>query len=439
MSIFSRIGSVNAAKDTSPRQAGLPLAPMVHTWRPARVDLSDDQNLARKQVLAALSAGQLEIVLSGPAGSGKSTLMKTLVADIERTSRCVRLLAPTGKAAARLRDLTQHNASTIHSVLYKNVRERADESLEFSNPVAVADGNDVLIVDEASMVGMSLSLDLRRTLSQGAQILWVGDKEQLQPVGEPQGPNFDEPTAILTQVHRQAAGSPIIDLATAIRLFDNAATWRKAETSATDKGSYTKHVECNGYSTFDHAADWLVSQRKDGKDATLLAYSNATRRRLNYQVRQALGRGGEYLDVGDRVLCFQSNKRRGIFNGEVRVVKNMELFEDHGTNHTLATCFFEGGDSAILAIDLLENGCDSATWRKLEDKMDENDARWLLRCEYGECLTIHKAQGSQWDAVGIVYDGAMRAQAKNDPADFKRLIYTGVTRAARDLHIFEVW
>lgn len=102
------------------------------------MDLSPDQQQARNDILAAVHSGEREIVLSGPAGSGKTTLMRQVLADLRELRRETALLAPTGKAAARLRDTTGAQTSTIHRALYKTVRESETGAVEFADPQTVA-------------------------------------------------------------------------------------------------------------------------------------------------------------------------------------------------------------------------------------------------------------------------------------------------------------
>lgn len=394
------------------------------------MDLSPDQQQARNDILAAVHSGEREIVLSGPAGSGKTTLMRQVLEDLRELRRQTALLAPTGKAAARLRDTTGAETSTIHRALYKTVRESETGAVEFADPQTVARRGGVIVCDEASMVGRNLAKDLIGSLPAGAQILWVGDREQLPPVQDTWGANFANPTALLTQVHRQAEHSPIIRLATAVRRGDD---WRRIPMAT----GYSR-MRC----TREQAAAWLVGQRMFGADATLVTFSNATRRQLNALVRAQSGRSG-LLDAGDHIVCTRNQYPRGIWNGEVFAVRDcwpepVQTWSVDGVGMIDLTCADTSGGEFLVWPEALDGTADSAAWRAMDDQLEKRDRNRLVRCEYGECLTVHKSQGSQWDVVGLVHDKALDAMQDRDPETYRRLVYTAVTRAAKELVIFEV-
>lgn len=401
-------------------------------------DLSPDQLEAREAVLAAvLLDGQREAVLSGPAGSGKTTLMRQLLADFEAAGWLVRLVAPTGKAAARLGQVAGRPATTIHSPLYRTILERDDGGVEFTDPKAVAEGRAVIICDEASMVGTRLYGDLKRNLPDTVALLCVGDREQLPPVNDTWGADFANPTALLTAIHRQAAGSPIIQLATAIRQGQD---WR---TIRPDGKAYTYRR-----GTLEQVAAWLALERMVGNDATLLAWTNRARQRLNADVRAARGHAGE-LEIGDVLVCTRNAYNLGRMNGEVGTVADFEPVD--GTGGQLVEVQWQGGGRpAVIAPSTLGAGVTSADWQRLEGIADEADFEaddaWsrpptkkrMMMAEHGECLTVHKSQGSQWNTVGVVVDQALDGLAEREPDTFRRLLYTAVTRAARELVIWEV-
>lgn len=403
------------------------------------IELSEDQEVARLAVLEALAAGRKELTLSGPAGSGKTTLMRRLLADLQADDYTVRLVAPTGKAASRLAALTGQPATTIHSPLYKTITDLGGGGVEFSDPKAIADGRSVIICDEASMVGKRLYGDLRNKLPPSVALLCVGDREQLEPVNDTWGADFADPTALLTQIHRQAAGSPIIQLATAIR---HGEAWRGVRPD----GVAYRVVRAS----LADAAAWLALERAFGGDATLLTYTNRIRQRLNADVRAARGHVGA-LVPGDQIVCTRNNYPCGIMNGEVRQVVDFELI-DASDSRLVRVTFAEGGPRPIIAPATLAGGPGTLEWQKLEALADAIDAEsddWevfecgplkkkMMIAEYGECLTVHKSQGSQWHSVGVILDSVLEGMEQRDPSAFRRLCYTAVTRAAKELVIFDV-
>lgn len=412
------------------------------------LDLSPDQAAALAAIMQALTDGAKELVLSGPAGSGKTTLARVLLDTLEEAGYRLTLVAPTGKAASRLSALTGREATTIHSPLYKTIKEAPDKpksdkmtggGVEFADPKAIASGKAIIFCDEASMVGSKIAADLRRNLGRDVVILYVGDREQLPPVNDVWGADFANPTALLTQVHRQAADSPIIQLATAIRQGE---PWRNVRP---DGVRYSVRR-----STIEEAAAWLACERATGGDVTLLAYTNRVRQRCNAEVRAARGHGPD-LTIGDVIVCTRNSYPIGIMNGEVRQVADFEPIEGAGGDLVRVT-WQEGGSAPILAPATLHAGASVAEWERLEaladaidDDADEFEVfqrgptkRRMLLAEHGECLTVHKSQGSQWHSVGIVFDSSFEGMEARDAETFRRLLYTAVTRASTRLVLFDV-
>jgi GTPase SAR1 family protein len=95
--------------------------------------LSPDQETARMAILRAVAAGAREIVLAGPAGSGKTTLMRQVLDDLQAMRLNVIPMAPTGKAALRLTQLTGRAAKTIHALIYTRCEESPDGDLHFGD------------------------------------------------------------------------------------------------------------------------------------------------------------------------------------------------------------------------------------------------------------------------------------------------------------------
>ena len=160
----------------------------------------------------AASAGVL-LVTGGP-GTGKTTILKGILSLFGRMQLSCVLAAPTGRAAKRLTEVTGEEASTIHRLLEAGI-DPATGNMVFardeSNPLKA----DVVIVDEMSMVDVLLLSDLLRAIPQGKRLIFVGDPDQLPPVGP--GCPFSDclrsgmlPTVHLTDIFRQAQESLIV-------------------------------------------------------------------------------------------------------------------------------------------------------------------------------------------------------------------------------------
>jgi len=374
--------------------------------------LSEDQSRAQRAILDSITGGQPVSLLVGPAGSGKTTLMRSIITELRARGLGVVLMCPTGKAAAVLASKTGEATTTIHKALYRRVTEDG-EDLVFDEPQQPCGPREVVVCDEASMVGEALHAELLAQVRRapGARLLYVGDREQLPPVNERWGPDFGNPTAALDTVHRQAEKSPILALATAIRTHGRFDGWVDGECDRSD---------CD-------PVQWMA-ERAD-KDATLLCYTNKTRRALNHGIRGALGYSHQVV-VGDRLVCLLNHHESGVMNGEVLTVEGLKR-----STCDLVLVTLSNGQSRIVNTSLI--GASVADFKAYVETYEERKRAMFLHVDYGFALTVHKAQGSQWGAVGFVADGGYGWLKRHKPDEARRLAYTAVTRASRALRIFQ--
>ncbi len=367
------------------------------------MDWSNEQNGALTRIAEWLKRGDAQVFrLFGFAGTGKTTLARHIAEGIDGD---VCFGAFTGKAALVMRSKGCEGATTIHSMIYRPKRPAEDEEEEeetFSftlNRNSDAAKADLIIVDECSMVDEELGRDL---LSFGKKTLVLGDPAQLPPVKGGGYFTEAEPDVMLTEVHRQAADNPIIRLSMDIR-----------EGRELDLG--------------DHGAAAIIRRREITADRILAADQvlvgrNKTRHLYNGRIRELRGHTFPTPEVGEKLVGLRNDKTKGIQNGGLyrvtRVKDPKGAFlkfdlapEDGGTRRRIAAsvlpAFFEGGEDAL-------------PWQ-LRRRSDEFD--------YGYALTVHKAQGSQWDDV-VLFDESHAFREHR-----ARWLYTGITRAAERLTI----
>jgi exodeoxyribonuclease V len=341
--------------------------------------------------------------LFGYAGTGKTTLARHIADEADGE---VKFAAFTGKAASVMRGKGCRGASTIHGLIYR-ARESGEEIPSFDLwDEAPASKAELIIIDECSMVDAELGRDL---LSFGVPVLVLGDPAQLPPI---QGGGFfteAEPDAMLTEVHRQAQDDPIVRLSMDIRAGEHIEPGRYGETEVLRKGD-------------------LDPQRVLEADQVLVG-RNATRRSYNARMRERRGFEDEMPSAGDKLVCLRNNRKKGLFNGGLWTVKErsgrkgaksgvqtgimtMRLLPDDET----AT----RGVKVSVRPECFSGGIEQVDWQRRKP-YDEFD--------YGYVLTVHKAQGSQWDDV-VLFDESFAF-----PDSRERWLYTGVTRAAKKLTV----
>jgi ATP-dependent exoDNAse (exonuclease V) alpha subunit len=384
--------------------------------------LSQDQAAALRQIGAWYRSKSAPfLTLGGYAGTGKTTLIAYLRRALrdydERAS--VAFCAYTGKAARVLQDrLRAHrvmvrgdSVGTIHSLIYTTEEGPAGvprwvrkDKLE----------RDLIVVDEASMVDEAIWRDL---LAFGVPVLAVGDHGQLPPVGSSFN-LMESPRVRLDRIFRQEAGSPIIEVATLARetgyipVREFGPGVRKLDRSLPETGVMTQEL--------------LDSWRPD---LLILCGYNATRVKLNAAIRGLRDMESPEPQSGDVVVCLRNNRAKHIFNGMIgRVVRVVPALGEDGARWYEAEIALEGEDYSYTGYIWREQFGAATTARDVPLAPDgERGDLW----DFGYALTVHKAQGSQARAV-LVFEERF---ARSDEADWRRWLYTAVTRAQLELTI----
>ncbi len=345
------------------------------------------------------------MVLTGGPGTGKTTLVKGIVRILSLKGLRIQLAAATGRAAKRLSEATGMEAKTVHRLLEFNPQQRAF-SRDADNPLAA----DLLIVDEASMLDVTLSYHLLKAVPQQARLILVGDVDQLPSIGPGRVlADVIESGAVsvvrLTEIFRQALGSLIITNAHRVRIGE-APVLRPAG----DEGDFF-FFEREAPEAILGTVKRLVSERlprsfsfdpsRDIQVLTPMQRGLLGAANLNAELQAELNphgvgvtRAGRLLRTGDRVMQVRNNYDLDVFNGDVGHVAAIDFDDD------LATVDFDGRS---VAYDFLE--------------LDE------LILAYA--CSIHKSQGSEYPCVVIpLHTQHFKLLQRN-------LLYTALTRGRR--------
>lgn len=337
--------------------------------------------------------------LFGTAGTGKTTLAIHLA---KMFGGPVLFAAYTGKAALVMRKKGCTGASTIHSTIYRTaVDERTGEYRTRLNRESAVAWATALIVDEVSMVNGHMAQDL---LSFGTKVLVLGDPGQLPPVNGEGYFMEGTPDTLLTEIHRQAQDNPIIKLSMDVRAGKDLVEGQYGESRVIGR-------------------DALRDETIAGADQILCGL-NRTRNRLNQKMRQWRGLQGSanvlHPARGDRLVCLRNNHEKGLLNGGLWQV------EDVREKRSLLYMHLSSLDEAGVERDVV-----------VPEEFffgEEQSLPWSMRktvdeFTFGWALTVHKAQGSQWDDV-LLYDESMAFRE-----NASRWLYTGITRAAERITV----
>jgi len=344
--------------------------------------------------------------LGGLAGTGKTTLIKNIHEHLKLNREDIAYAAYTGKAADVMRKKGLIGASTIHGLMYAPIIDE-DGMLTGFDRVGINREIKLVVIDEASMVNLEIHEDL---LAEDVRILYVGDYGQLPPVkSEFNLMKKDDLDYALTKIHRQAKDSGILQLAMQARMGHNI-----------KPGTYGKNKDA--YVANSINVDSIM------KADQILCGKNDTRHMLNRVYREQLGYDdtfSEGLNAGEKIIINCNNKKFSIYNGQQFIV-----LKRFGSKANPKMIVMEPHDYYNTDVKL------NQAIKKYPSKLtrvfpfrfgNEFTDKSHAQIDYGYCVTVHKAQGSEWEKV-IVFDEnyIFRENAK-------RWLYTAVTRASEKL------
>lgn len=368
--------------------------------------LTPDQQEAYDEIV---SWNGRQITVGGYAGTGKTTLIKQLLKHSRFDQWAVASF--TGKAVDVLRNKGIARAQTIHSMMYSVKQDRETYALYFNRVDDL--GKRGVIIDEASMVDMTMLRDLKRF---DVPVIWVGDMGQLEPIGEdPQ--LMADPDIRLEQIHRQALQSPIVRLSFMIRQDTCISDWFK---QADGQGLIMNR---QSEAVYSNLVDFATRE-----GTMVICGFNRTRKHINEEARKIRGYT-EPVCCGDKLMCLANNREMGVFNGMVCTVQNEpKLLEgsvysiDVKTDDDAKTKTYRADMSAVIDPDF-----DKRRWMfENKQRVDAGAPNDLTLWDYAYAITCHKAQGSEADEVAV-WD------QQCDAWDSVRWRYTAVTRAKKKL------
>ena len=390
--------NINRAIDTCEYEEGITYAPM-----------------QRKAIIKAINSGVM--VLTGGPGTGKTTVIRAIIKIISRLGMRYALAAPTGRAAKRISEATSEEAKTIHRLLEVSFTE--GDRQQFMRCKTNLLTEDVIIIDEASMIDALLMSALLEAIKPGARLVLIGDADQLPSVGA--GNVLDDiiesdtvETIHLTKIFRQAEQSLIVTNAHDI----NEGRYPDLQTKNNDFFFLPRQSEEETAETITQLCKFRLPKKYGEQITDNLQIITPTRlstcgvEALNVRLQTALNppsinkkekkARGVVFREGDKVMQIKNNydilwvkdevEGSGIYNGDVgKIIKVDNMGEE-------------------LVIDF-------------EGRITEYDYSLLDELEHAYAVTVHKSQGSEYNTVIIpAFHFSKRLLTRN-------LLYTAVTRA----------
>ena len=386
---------------------GANLLPRVQRWIDLYTEKRDITLSPEQRHAVELAATSRLLVLTGGLGCGKTFTTRTIVDLWRAMGKSILLAAPTGRAAQRLAEMTKQEAKTIHRLLAFDPKTMSFHYNE-EHPLEA----QALVVDETSMLDLFLAHSLFKAIPPDAQVLLVGDVDQLPSVGPGMVlrdliDSRQVPVVRLTEVFRQAAQSHIVTNAHRINAgqFPHLTpTTKFAESDCLWLEAAEPELGAEG---IRHLVSEYFPKHSIDPVQQVQVLSPATRgevgtRQLNIMLQQVLNppkpgkvelvRGGSVMRVGDRVIQQVNDYQREVFNGDVGTIASIDLEEQEVViQFTERTVTYDYADLSELAL----------AW----------------------AVTVHKSQGSEYPVVILpIFMQHYLLLSRN-------LLYTGLTRA----------
>lgn len=357
-------------------------------------------------------------VISGYAGSGKSTLVRFIIDALDVSKDDVCYCAYTGKATQVLQKKGNKNVSTLHKLLYDT---RPLSNGKYLNIPKASIDYKVIVVDEVSMAPMTL---MRLLFRHKCYVICLGDPFQLPPIDKNEDNHLlDNPHIFLDEIMRQAQESEIIRTSMKIRNYESIDNFKGKEVMIMDKSNLTNSILL-----------WADQ---------ILVGTNRTRININNTMRALLNREGN-PQVGDKVICLRNyfdivaDNKDALVNGTIGYIKNIYDIESFnlpyyagGTRiESLKSDFISDSDSTFSKLNL-DNHMILTGQKCIDNKIEfklSRDKRFEynipLEFTYGYAITTWKAQGSEWNKVLLLEENF-----PFDKTEHARFLYTACTRA----------
>lgn len=417
---------------------------------------------------AALPASEAPIfLLTGDAGTGKTTLAVAFQEDLLGHGKSVGAYAYTGKAASVLRGKGFHDAGTFHSHLYvpslqskqrldslllqlqiadKQLTESEDEEQQkklraeikqlrddikleqdaLANPMFTLNTQspimdlDFLIADEVSMIGTRLGTDLEDTCKRaGVKMLLMGDPNQLPPVKDTAHFMDRRPDCHLDEVHRQAKDNPILYLAHLARKRERIPLGSYGESKVTRDLQAQEALDCDqmlvGKNRTRQYYNWTLRKERGYEQETYWGHNPA----YPDDKKKWLMRRDSNVEIGEKLMCLR-NSREGYFNGSIWFVEDVLGTTSDGTRVCLD---LRSEDSSVPSRQAMVH---TASLRGADVHfMDAQGAQSMVSAQ---AVTVHKFQGSEGDHIVLLDESYAAARG-----DAHKWLYTGITRAREKL------
>lgn len=446
-------------------------------------EFTKDQKYALELISTFLFSDQRDQVflLTGYAGTGKSSLIGSLVKTMTHFKQKSVLLAPTGRAAKVFSGYAASQAYTIHKKIYR--QQKFGEGTQHFALSENLHKHTLFIVDEASMISNEspdysifgtgrLLDDLIEYVysSEGCRILFVGDDAQLPPVKQDSSPALNRDVlqsyslnvteATLTNIVRQEIESGILHNATLLRnslLFNDTEDYPKLKV---DGFADVKRITGN-----DLIAEISDAYSRDGEEETIIiSRSNKRVNAYNNGIRNSVLYREEELSTGDILMITKNNyfwveeydNLDFLANGEFVVVERVrgeeELYGFRFCNVVLYHREYDIEFEAKINLDVLHTEVpgltreqnnqlftnvmedyQDVTQKRLKYKKVKNDPFFnALQTKYGYAVTCHKAQGGEWKNVFLDLGYIQKSYMGEN---FYRWLYTSITRATQKLYL----
>lgn len=383
--------------------------------------LTNKQEEALKTAVQRYHNGEKYTIISGYAGSGKTTLVKFIIAALGIDPDDVGYVAFTGKAAMVLQQKGCKNAVTAHKLLYKALLQK-DGSYKFIPRTELEHDYKVVVVDEVSMLPKIM---WERLMMHNVYVLACGDPGQLPPVDKDQDNHLlDNPHVFLDEIMRQAQESEIIQLSMHVR---------EGQPISTFKASGNQVMLIPQSQVSEGMYKWADQ---------IICGKNVTRFQINNFARKVKGFGPE-PQIGDKIVCdsnhwdYFSNLgnwclTNGVI-GEITSFKHKKVPFPGWTHIPIADYLItdiqladgDGFKSIPIDYKFLTTGTPALTGR--QTAMIKSSKKIVvdppMDFEYGYAITCHRSQGSEWPRV-LLYEEPFGTKE-----DKTRWLYTAVTRA----------